>query len=199
MKSSTVRLSVLLAVWAFLAAAFALSGAPRHATPFVIPALVAVLTVTFSWATARVSWLREAVESLGLRALLAFHLMRVVGGAFLWLQADGKLPAEFAQRAGWGDLLAAAGALMLLAGAGSRTRVYRLAFVAWNWLGLGDLALAVGTAAFLNRTHPGSMAMIVTFPWALVPLFFVPVLVANHLALLRRVGHADATAPVATV
>ena len=93
------------------------------------------------------------------------------------------MPVEFAYRAGWGDILAATGALMLLPWKDGPW--FRRALSLWNVIGLVDLLLAVGTGAWLNATRPGSMIEIVTLPLALVLLWFVPVLLSSHLVLLR--------------
>lgn len=185
MKTSPViRLLVLLLAWGAMAS---LAGACRlfvHLPPLVVPVLVAGLTVAFSLGIRRVSWMKAAVEMLGVRSMVAAHLVRFVGVYFLWLHAQGRLPVEFAMRAGWGDIVAAAGALVLLFvpdGVG-----FRRALLVWNVLGTADLLIAVGTGGWLNATRPGSMIELAGLPLTLVPLWFVPMLLANHLYLMER-------------
>jgi hypothetical protein len=120
---------------------------------------------------------------------LAVDLGRFVGLYFLRLLAEGRLPAEFAERAGWGDVIAAAGALALIPWRDSPG--FRRALAFWNWLGLIDLLVAVATAAWLNITRPGSMAELSTFPLTLVPLFLVLILFASHLVLMQPRRIAD--------
>ncbi|MEO5959525.1 MAG: hypothetical protein ABIR80_10435, partial [Opitutaceae bacterium] len=104
---------------------------------------------------------------------------------FLWLHTQGRLPAEFAHRAGWGDIVAAAGALALL-GVRERERPwFRRALVTWNIFGAADLLMAVGTGGWLNTVRPGSMIELASLPLTLVPLFLVPVMLASHVFLLR--------------
>jgi hypothetical protein len=94
------------------------------------------------------------------------------------------LPAEFAHRAGWGDVIAAAGALILLfwpEGPG-----FRRALWIWNIVGLADLFVAVGTAGWLNLTRPGSMIEVAGLPLTLVPLWAVPILITSHWVVFRR-------------
>lgn len=150
--------------------------------PGAVQALAVACTVGFGVAASRVPALRAAVGGLSIRSILAFHGIRLVGFYFVWLNAHGRLPIEFAERAGWGDIAAAVGALVLLAFRDSPG--FRRALLAWNLLGMGDLAVAVGTAAWLNLTRPGSMAELAQFPLALVPLWIVPVLILSHLYLL---------------
>jgi hypothetical protein len=88
-------------------------------------------------------------------------------------------PAEFAHRAGWGDIAAAGGALVLLfwpEGAG-----FRRALLGWNIFGAADLLLAFGTAGWMNLTRPGAMIEMSGLPLTLVPLWLVPVLLSSHI------------------
>ena len=183
MKTPLLRLLVLLAAWglaATLAGAFHLFA---HLPPVTVQLLVAALSIGFSVSVARVGWLRDATVRIGVRVILTFHLVRFIGFYFLWLHAQGRLPVEFAQRAGWGDVAATFGALVLLfwpEGNG-----FRRALIAWNILGAADLFLAVGTAGWLNTTRPGSMIELASLPLTLVPLWVVPMLLASHVYLLR--------------
>jgi hypothetical protein len=168
-------------VAAAIAGAFGLLGRlPR----FGPPVLFAGLVVGFNLAIRRVGWLGAAARTLGLRAILALHLLRFIGFYFLWLEASGRLPAEFAQRAGWGDVVAAAGALVLLfcpEGPG-----FAGALFAWNWFGAADLLVAVGTAGWLNATRPGSVRELAALPLTLLPLWIVPLLLTSHIVLMTR-------------
>ena len=160
-----------------------------HLPPPAIPGLIAGLTIGCSIAVARIAWWREAVASVGVRGILAGHLIRFVGFYFLWLHAQGRLPVEFAQRAGWGDIIAAGGALALLfwpEGTG-----FRRALFWWNIVAAFDLLLAVGTAGWLNLIRPGSMIELSGLPLAYIPLLLVPLLFSSHVYLLRQ-QRADA-------
>ncbi|HYP17741.1 MAG TPA: hypothetical protein VEQ65_11070 [Opitutus sp.] len=185
MKTSPVtRLLLLVGLWGLLAT---LAGAFRlfeQLPPAVVPVLVAALTVGFSTALARVDWLHLAATQLGVRAILSAHLVRFVGFYFLWLQAQGRLPAEFAQRAGWGDIAAASGALVLLLLPDGRS--FRRLLLGWNFFGAADLLLAVGTGGWLNVVRPGSMAEMGGLPLTLVPLWLVPVMMGSHIFLVRQ-------------
>jgi hypothetical protein len=108
------------------------------------------------------------MRSLGVRGILGLHLGRFVGFYFLWLHAQGRLPLEFADRAGWGDVATAAGAALLLVV--PRGRGFERGLAAWNWFGLADLI----------------MAEITGLPLALVPLWLVPMYMASHVFLMRR-------------
>lgn len=87
------------------------------------------------------------------RALVGVHAARFIGIVFLALTARGELSARFGQRAGWGDIVVAALAVVLaLIGPGAGS-VRRWAFLTWTALG-----------------------------------FAVPVLLATHVALFRRLS-----------
>ncbi|MDP3911389.1 MAG: hypothetical protein Q8Q14_13460, partial [Gemmatimonadales bacterium] len=108
--------TVLLALLAWMSAAMAagwagfLEKAPTAAVPITLWGLVAFLLVLF-W---RWSVLREWVLFVDLRVLVAFHLVRFVGYYFLVLYERGELPYAFAVPGGWGDIVVAGGALLLI-------------------------------------------------------------------------------------
>jgi hypothetical protein len=170
-------------VWGLAASAAGAFHLLAHLPPSGAPLLIAGLVVGLNLCLWRSAWLRPPVQSLGVRAILCLHFFRFVGFYFIWLQAQGRLPAEFAERAGWGDVAAAAGALILLFWPPGRA--FQRALGVWNWFGIADLLLAVGTAGWLNRTRPGAMAEIGAFPLALVPLWGVPILMTSHFLLMR--------------
>ncbi len=184
MKTPVQKLLLLLAIWGLLATVAGAWHLLAHLPPVGAQLLIAGLALGFSVALARVGWLRAAVAALSVRTVLAAHLVRFIGIYFLWLHAQGRLPVEFAQRAGWGDIVAAGAALGLLfwpEGAG-----FRRALVAWNLFAAADLLVAVGTADWLNFVRPGSMVEITELPLTLIPLWAVPVLLSSHILLLRQ-------------
>jgi len=192
MKTPVQKLLLLLAVWGLLATATGALHLFAHLPPVGAQLLIAGLTFGFSVALARVGWLRAAAAALSVRTILAVHLVRFIGIYFLWLHAQGRLPVEFAQRAGWGDIAAAATALGLLFWPESAG--FRRALVAWNLFAAADLFVAVGTAGWLNLVRPGSMVEITELPLTLIPLWAVPVLLSSHILLLRQRVCSEAAA-----
>ncbi|HWC72364.1 MAG TPA: hypothetical protein VG454_00405 [Gemmatimonadales bacterium] len=146
--------------------------------PFPVPQLTVIaLAVLASIA------IRPWFETLPWQALVGMHAVRLVGISFLILGASGLIAPVFAARAGWGDIIAALGAIgLVFAGLRPKWLVY-----AWNSFGLLDLIVAVGTATLVVRSGatPG-MELLSHLPLNLVPTFFVPVLVASHIAIYRR-------------
>ena len=197
MTTSSQPLLVLLALWFLAAVGAGAFHLLQHLPPASAQLLIAGLTIGFSFALARLGGLKDAAAALSVRSLLAAHLVRFVGIYFLWLHAQGRLPVEFAQRAGWGDIVAASGALGLLFL--PEGRGFRRALFWWNLFGAADLVVAVGTAAWLTITRPGSMLEITQLPLTLIPLWAVPVLLSSHIYLLRQhvcTSHATGSSPL---
>jgi hypothetical protein len=131
--------------------------------------------------------LRPWLEGLPWRALVGMHGLRFIGIVFVTLGAQGLIAPAFATRAGWGDIIVALGAIAL-AFTGPRSKA--LAYL-WNSFGLLDLVVAVGTATAVARSGatPG-VEPLLHFPLNLVPTFFVPVFIASHVAIYRRIHAA---------
>ena len=177
---------VTAAIWFILAVAFSAVGGLAR-VPFPGGQLVILaLTAAAIFAVTAVGPVRAWVDSLSINTIVGFHAVRLVGVAFVVLGARGLVAPEFATRAGWGDVAAALGAIALALVPALRTRWL---LNVWNAFGLLDLIVAVGTATIVVATGriPG-MQPILQLPLSLVPLFFVPVLVASHIALFRRIN-----------
>jgi len=151
--------------------------------PFPGPELIILSLVAITLAAGLTSSsLRAWIDSIPLRALVGVNAIRFIGIAFLVVAAQGQLDPVLAARAGWGDI-AVATAAIILAWAGTP----RLLTLLWNALGVLDLVVAVGTATAiaLNGTTPGVTALF-TLPLSLIPTFFVPLFLANHVFIFRR-------------
>ena len=124
--------------------------------------------------------------------LVGLQLYRVLGGIFLvgWLQ--GNIPGEFALPAGSGDVLVGLLALPVAYLLHKRARGAAALAIAWNALGIIDLASAVSMGTL---TQPGPLQLIVpavpnlqlgTYPTVLVPAFAVPSSILLHALSLRQ-------------
>jgi len=158
----------------------------RIASP--APQVIAlVLTVVAVVVTTSVPHVRAWIDSLSLRSLVGIHAIRFIGIAFLVLGARGLLSPLFAERAGWGDIAAATGAVLLVLSGIPRTALHRSFYLAWNTLGLLDLIVAVGTAAIVvMRGETPGMVPLSRLPLIIVPVLAVPFLFAAHVAIYRR-------------
>jgi hypothetical protein len=182
MQTSTNRFLIIVGAWGVAAAAAGSGRVLAQLPPLVLPVVVFGSSAALVAGLPRGRWLGKALGSLGARGILAVNLGRFVGFAFLWESARGRLPEIFAERAGWGDVVAAAGALVLLFWRDGPA--FRRALVAWNLFGLLDLLVAVGTAVSFALGKPGSMAAMAHLPFCLIPFWIVPILLSMHVYLL---------------
>jgi hypothetical protein len=194
-----LRLAVALGVWfaavVLLAATGALGpehgiGAPGMGLAVIVP--IAALSASLWFVPA----LRAGLKTASLPLLIGMHAVRILGFSFLILAARGRLPAPFAPAAGWGDIFVGVTALPVAWMVARRTAHWRTALLAWNAIGLLDLAVAVTLGVLSSPgplrqifAEPGS-AIMSTLPWLLIPGFVVPLLATTHLAIFHRVKNA---------
>ena len=185
-RSTTVLLAGLL--WLLLAIGLGASGVLQRLNPPAPQLILAGLTGALLLAGARSRRLRAWALSVELRALVALHVSRFVGAAFLSFFRRGELPFAFAVPGAWGDMAVAVAAVLLLMSGPPRTPARRRAYGAWNALGLADLLFVVVTAARLALANPDSMLPLVRLPLSLLPTFLVPVLIASHVLIAVRLS-----------
>jgi hypothetical protein len=175
-------------LWFLLALAVGASGWLATLRP-PAPQIV-LLGLTGAVLVAGRAWppLRDFVGAVDLRALVLVHATRLVGFYFLALHARGELPRDFAVPGGWGDNLTAAGAVLLVWLARPDGRLGRWLYLAWNVAGLIDILGVVATAARLAVAEPGSMRALLRFPLSLLITFLVPIIIATHVWMLRRLA-----------
>jgi hypothetical protein len=195
-----IALLVAHVLWFFVVVALAASGAlawglklgaPLLAVSIVTPIVVLAILATVVPATSR------ALATIPLPALIGVHAIRIIGFLFLLLLATGRLSAPFAPSAGWGDIIAGAMAVPVAWALSARGASVRWLVLIWNSFGLLDLVAALtlgmtsatGSPLQLFFDPPGSAAM-GTLPWAIIPVFLVPQLIVNHLAIYRRLGRS---------
>jgi hypothetical protein len=181
--------ALVLVGWLLVAIGAAAAGLVER-YPLPLPTLVVILTVALLLAIRSSAALRTWIEAIGPVPLVALHVSRFVGAAFLVLAARGDLPAQWAIPTGWGDIAVAALAIPLLAwGAPFRTRAQRRALFAWNVLGLLDMLMVVGGAVRMIMTDPDAGTVMEHLPMSLLPTFLVPLILVSHVLIfvwLRR-------------
>lgn len=131
-----------------------------------------------------VNGFRAWVENLDLRMLIAVHLARFVGIWFLVLHERGELAGEFAVKAGWGDIIVAAGAVGLLCIPGMIRR--RGVVLGWNLVGLADILMVIGTAGKLMAEDPFSLEPLLRLPLSFLPTLVVPLIISTHVIIFVR-------------
>jgi hypothetical protein len=137
---------------------------------------------------------RAFTQSINLALLVGSHLWRFVGLGFVigWLK--GNLPAGFAIPAGFGDIIAAAGALILIPMLRKGTAPPGW-LLAWNIFGLVDLLYAIVFGMLYSNGSFGILSEeittepMVTFPVSLIPSFFVPLFILLHLLTFKRIAN----------
>jgi hypothetical protein len=190
-RSGGRLVATILVAWLGAALALGASGLLLAARPPLPQLLVLALTAAVLLAGFRVRALREWALAVDVRALVALNLTRFVGAYFIVLFRRGELPFAFAVPGGWGDMLTAAGALVLLAAGRPDTGFRRGLYATWNLFGLLDILFVVATAARLGLTDPGSIQALLRLPLSLLPTFLVPLIIASHVLIfvrLRRDG-----------
>lgn len=181
----------ILGLWLLIALAVGASGVLAPLAPPVAVVIIIGLTALALVLALRVSPVREWVAALEPRWLVAFHLTRFVGFYFLVLYDRGELPRGFALYGGWGDIIVATfAALLLLFIPGLSTRRDRSLVGIWNTLGLIDILAVVTTAVRSGIADPASMAALLRLPLSLLPTFVVPIVIATHALLFLKLRPA---------
>ena len=157
-----------------------LSTLPGPAAQITLIALTIGLLAAF-WSSRS---FRTWAEELDVRALLSLHLVRFVGIYFLMLHARGELPSRFAVPAGWGDIIVAMGALLIILVPAFRQSAR--AVMIWNTVGLIDILFVVTTAAGLAFANRDSMSALTRLPLSFLPTMIVPLIIATHVIILVR-------------
>ena len=178
----------LLAGWFLLAVAAGLSGRSAQLRDPAPQMVLGTLTLLCLAATTWVPSIRDWVNGLDVRSLTALHLTRFVGVYFLLLYAKGQLPWAFAVPGGWGDIVVATLATLLLALASPTSARGRAAWIGWNLVGFLDIIFVVATAGRLFKTDPEGMQAMLRLPLSLIPTFLVPLIITSHVVLFRRLG-----------
>ena len=172
------RLIAGLWIWAAVANAYALVTGPDFLwlAPSLIIPLALGIGVTF------LAPVRELLQAVSLPKLVAVQVYRNAGALFLYAYfvAGTYMSREFAQNAGWGDVLTGMLAIPTALAAYYRVPFWQAAVVLWCVIGIGDLILAPVTAQIYGGPRPDD------FPINVIPIFFGPPLgILLHLLALR--------------
>lgn len=188
------KVIALLAGWLGAVSFLGITGRAATLQPPLPQIAILAVTALLALAVARVPWLHRFAFGVDPRVLVRLHVARFVGGTFLFLHAEGRLPTDFAVPGGWGDIVVAAFAVMLLTAGPPRTPEVRRSWFVWNLFGLLDITLVVATGARLGMADPASMQALLEFPMSLIPTFLVPLIFVTHGVLWLRL-RASASAP----
>jgi hypothetical protein len=184
--SRSALVATIIAGWLMLAIAMGASGVLATIQPPVPQIILLVITVVALAAAFGIGAIRRWTETVDVRVLTALHLSRFVGIYFLVLSGRGELPADWAVRAGWGDIVVAVlAAVLLLTGAPTTQRRWQ-AYRLWNYVGALDIALVVITAARTTMRAPTSMHALQVLPLNLLNTVLGPLIIVSHVLLTKR-------------
>jgi len=199
---STRNLTVVaLAAWFAAACVAGVMGSINEPTrpPLVLLGFLVTPIVGFVIAYAAGASFRAFADGLSLPLLVGSHLWRFVGLGFVIAWLYGTLPAGFGIPEGFGDIIAAAGALALLP-ALRRGTAARGWLLAWNVWGFVDLVSAIIMGVLYSNGPLGLLSagtvttrLMVTFPVSLIPTFFVPLFLLVHALIFKRIAHLPNT------
>ena len=193
MTQSRWLVPCLLGAWFLAALGVGGAGALVDLRPPWPQAILVSLTLATLLSLYRIGPIHSWAIHVDPRRLVAFHLTRFVGIYFLVLYSRGELPYEFAVIGGWGDIIVAAAAIPLML-TGPLTSGRRRLYLIWNVVGLVDILFVVATATRLALVDPASMAPLLRLPLSLLITFVVPVVIASHVWLFRRISDVGVVA-----
>ena len=185
-----------IAVWftvALVAGAAGVVNEPGK-PPLVLLSFFAIPIVGFLLAYAIGPSFRAFTETIPMTLLVGSHLWRFVGIGFVIGWLSGALPGGFGIPEGFGDIIAALGAALLLPSL-RRGTAPRGWLLAWNAFGMLDLLSAITVGLLFSQSALGVLstatsntAPLVTFPVSIIPTFFVPLFLLVHALIFRRLA-----------
>ena len=188
MDNSSGQKKVIVAtiLWFVLAILAGASGLTQQMVPplpqIVLFGLVVLLLLVFWVSQSFRSWILK----VDIRFLVGVHLTRFVGFYFLYLYSLDRLPYEFAVLGGWGDIIVAALALLLILLVRTSSAKSVFTYFIWNIIGLIDILFVVATATRLAIADPQSMGELLKLPLSLLPTFLVPIIIFTHIVIFIR-------------
>lgn len=184
--SPTLPRSILL-LWLGLALVLGASGLLNGFPPPGPQLVLLGLSALAIWAGTRAGPIRDWIDRLPIQAFPTLHLIRFVGIWFLIMAARGELSPTFANAAGIGDIIAASGAILLLAIGVPTSRAKRAAWLTWNTVAMLDWVGVLGSVTLVTlQGRQNELAPLLRLPYSLLPTFIVPVLIASQVFLFRR-------------
>ena len=165
--------------WLFVAVLIGYSGI-LQTTRLPMPALGAAIAVTLIAAIAVRRDYRERALRAGVRPLIAVHLARFAGIYVLLLYNRGLVSRDFAMSAGWGHIVVAVLAAIVLLAFRPDTKTGRSAILAWNVIGVIGVLIVFATVARMASADPVVQAGFTSLPLSLLPTFLAPLIVVTH-------------------
>ena len=188
MKSSRIRF-VALVLLGWLCFAVGLAGWFHDASAVVVAATIWTLSALVLLACWKIDGIRGWAFDVDIRWLVGLHLTRMIAGVyFLALCHRGELPCAFALPAGWGDIIVAVLAVVVVAT--MHTAFSKMLLLIWNAIGLIDIIFVVSSAFRFGLSDWQSMHALRELPLSLLPTFLVPLIIVSHVLIFVRLARA---------
>lgn len=180
------RIVIVILIWFLLALTLGATGllasiGPRF--PQIVLLCLVILMLLLFWKS---KVFHDWSLNVGIRVLVLIHLSRFVGIYFLILYSRGELPYDFAVLGGWGDIIVAATAFLVLLLSPTHGLIGMVIYFVWNLFGFIDILFVVKTAGRLAMADPQSMIPLTKLPLSLLPTFLVPIIIYSHLIIFIR-------------
>lgn len=171
-----------IAGWAVLVLALAWAGVFQRFAGLEVPPII-FLSIALPVGLAFVSRpLRDTLGAISLRTLTAVHLLRYVGAAgIFYLGRTAQMPPLLVSLAGWGDVIAASVALLVLVAPFARWR-----FVLAHAVSLADFTTSLVAGLLLTLAEDPEMAKMTRVPGAFILFFVIGFYSTNSIVALRR-------------
>ena len=168
--------------WAFVAVLVGFSGILRN-TALPMPAFCTVLTLALVGYLAISRQRRERALGVGIRTLIAIHLLRFFGIYFIWLSSQGLIASDYAVIAGWGPIIVALGAVVILAALRPDDPTGRLAILVWSIIGVVDVLPVFAVMSRMARPDPLVQGGFTALPLSLLPTLILPLIIVSHVLI----------------
>lgn len=167
----------------FVGAFTLLAKGPAATVPVVVWGLAIVATA----AALSIRSLRYWLYETDLRLLIALHVSRFVGIAFLVYARRGELPEDWGTHAGYGDIAVAMTALLAIAALSFPRRRFPRSVLFWNLFGFAEIISVLARGARYAIEGNGFPEVMSRLPMSLLPTFLVPLIIASHIVIFVRV------------
>ncbi len=195
-KNKAVLFSgIFLFGWLLLAMAIGLLDFFHVTANFIsplVPVFFALPIIIFLKTLKKSELAGKIADSFTQPFLILIQVPRIGGYVFLVLMEQGLLPAMFAIPSGYGDIIVGLSAPIVAFFYLKKTRWARKLAIAWNVVGIIDLAIAISFGIGLVFPEPFQIIptsptteLMTTFPLVMVPAFAVPLGMMLHILSLR--------------
>ncbi len=184
--------ALVLAAWLVVRLALEIDppGGQTLGTPATIGFVVFGLVVGTLPLTLSATF-RQIVRAAPAAWLIGLQVLRVVGGSFLVLLDMKLMPSAFALPAGYGDVIVAVLAALVVYLLMTDKPYARTAAILWNFLGILDLVIALATGStfippFAAQLAASGVSVLYLNYVLIIPAYGVPLAFVGHIYSLYQ-------------